>query len=257
MEVGDILQIFDGETFPADCVLLRTKKGNNGMCFVQTTELDGERNLKPRVSSRYLDYYFSRIFIEKQMKFKAEFIEPCKDLYFYDGQITLTKQNQKTGVEKKKVINVDIKMFLHRGAVLRNSGSVFALVTQTGVQSKLIMNLGRYVYKISRVEAMLNYFSAINLSAMLFMAGMLTIANYRFNSEVSNSYGYIFYKSKLTNSQYASAAFFSFYLILNGYIPLDLLLCIEISKFLCTPFMQADAEMKYIDVIPTGGDTSE
>ena len=126
------------------------------------------------------------------MKFKAEFIEPCKDLYFYDGQITLTKQNQKTGVEKKKVINVDIKMFLHRGAVLRNSGSVFALVTQTGVQSKLIMNLGRYVYKISRIEAMLNYFSAINLAAMLFMAGMLTIANYRFNSEVSNSYGYIF-----------------------------------------------------------------
>ena len=99
------------------------------MCFVQTTELDGERNLKPRVSSRYLDYYFSRIFMEKQMKFKAEFIEPCKDLYFYDGTITLSKQNQKTGVEKKKVIKVDIKMFLHRGAVLRNSGSVFALVT--------------------------------------------------------------------------------------------------------------------------------
>ena len=211
------------------------------MCFVQTTELDGERNLKPRLSSRYLDYYFSRIFIEKQMKFKAQFIEPCKDLYFYDGQITLSKQNPKTGVEKKKVINVDTKMFLHRGAVLRNSGSVFALVTQTGVQTKLIMNLGRYVYKISRIEAMLNYFSAINLAAMLFMAGMLSIANYRFNEKFSESYGYIFQKSKLSNSQYASAAFFSFYLILNGYIPLDLLLCIEVSKFLCTPFMQADA----------------
>jgi hypothetical protein len=74
------------------------------------------------------------------MKFRAEFIEPCKDLYFYDGRIILSKQNSKTGVEKKKIINVDIKMFMHRGAVLRNSGSVFAIVTQTGVQSKLIMN---------------------------------------------------------------------------------------------------------------------
>lgn len=99
------------------------------MCFVQTTELDGERNLKPLMSSRYIDYYFSRIFIEKQMKFKAEFIEPCKDLYFYDGHIILSKSNPKTGAEKKKVIKVDIKMFLHRGAVLRNSGSVFAMVT--------------------------------------------------------------------------------------------------------------------------------
>ena len=54
----------------------------------------------------------------------------------------------------------------------------------------------------------------------------------------------------------ASEAFFSFYLILNSYIPLDLLLCIEVSKFLCTPFMEADAYMKCVDVIPTGGDES-
>lgn len=115
------------------------------------------------------------------MKFRAEFIEPCKDLYFYDGQITLTKKNEKNGAEKKKVIQVDIKMFMHRGAVLRNSGSVYAMVTQTGVQSKQIMNLGQYTYKISRIEAMLNYFTGINLIAMLFMAGMLTIANSSFN----------------------------------------------------------------------------
>lgn len=63
------------------------------------------------------------------MNMKAEFIEPCKDLYYYDGRIQLSKYNQKTGKEKKKIIQVDIKMFLHRGAVLRNSGSVFALVT--------------------------------------------------------------------------------------------------------------------------------
>jgi hypothetical protein len=44
---------------------------------------------------------------------------------------------------------------------------------------------------------------------------------------------------------------------LNGYIPLDLLLCIEVAKFLYTPFMEADVEMKYVDIIPTGGDTSE
>jgi hypothetical protein len=42
------------------------------------------------------------------------------------------------------------------------------------------MNLGTYTYKISRIEVMLNYFSAINLAAMLLMAGALTIANYNF-----------------------------------------------------------------------------
>jgi hypothetical protein len=65
------------------------------MCFVQTTELDGERNLKPVLVSRYIDYYFKRIFIDRDIDFKAEFIEPCKDMYYYDGKIILTKQDSK------------------------------------------------------------------------------------------------------------------------------------------------------------------
>jgi len=52
----------------------------------------------------------------------------------------------------------------------------------------------------------------------------------------------------------AGAAFFSFYLILNEYIPLDLLIAIEFAKFICTPFMVNDAEMKHIDVVPVGND---
>jgi hypothetical protein len=41
---------------------------------------------------------------------------------------------------------------------------------------------------------MLNYFSAINLAAMLFMAAMLSIANYHFNETNSSKFGYIFQK---------------------------------------------------------------
>jgi magnesium-transporting ATPase (P-type) len=34
IRVGDILKIKDGDSIPADCILLRTKKKANGMCFV-------------------------------------------------------------------------------------------------------------------------------------------------------------------------------------------------------------------------------
>jgi P-type E1-E2 ATPase len=34
VKVGDVLKIMEGETLPADCILLRTKKECNGMCFV-------------------------------------------------------------------------------------------------------------------------------------------------------------------------------------------------------------------------------
>lgn len=108
------------------------------MCFVQTTELDGETNLKPVIASRYIEYHFKDIFIDKTIRLAGEFQPPSKDIYSYDGRITCTNG------AKHKVIAADIKMFLHRGAVLRNSPYVFGLVTQTGVQTKVIMNQGSY-----------------------------------------------------------------------------------------------------------------
>lgn len=100
------------------------------MCFVQTTELDGERNLKPVIASKYLNIYFDRIFKEKEMVIKAEFEHPSKFMYSYEGRILLTRTDPKDETKlKEKIINVDIKMFLYRGAVLRNSGTVFGLVT--------------------------------------------------------------------------------------------------------------------------------
>jgi magnesium-transporting ATPase (P-type) len=72
-------------------------------------------------------------------------------------------------------------MFLHRGAVLRNSDAVFALVTQTGVQTKIIMNEGKYRSKFSKVEKALNWFLILNVCIMLILAASLTIANYKFN----------------------------------------------------------------------------
>lgn len=44
IEVGDIVCIRDGETIPCDLCLLKS----SGDCWVQTANLDGETNLKPR-----------------------------------------------------------------------------------------------------------------------------------------------------------------------------------------------------------------
>ena len=48
IKVGEVLRIKDGQSFPADCILVKI---NNAMqeCFVKTVALDGERNLKPKV----------------------------------------------------------------------------------------------------------------------------------------------------------------------------------------------------------------
>ena len=77
---------------------------------------------------------------------------------------------------------------------------------------------------------------------MLTMAGGLTFANYSFSESNREGFWYI-YDLGPSNSEIAFTSFFSFYLILNSFIPLELPVVIEISKFLTTMFMQADVEM--------------
>ena len=45
--VGDILKVEDEEYFPADMIVLRSSN-KNGSCFIMTSSLDGEKNLKPK-----------------------------------------------------------------------------------------------------------------------------------------------------------------------------------------------------------------
>ena len=53
IKCGDVLMIEDGKQVPADCVLLRVKD-SNPECFVKTGNLDGERNLKPKLANEQL-----------------------------------------------------------------------------------------------------------------------------------------------------------------------------------------------------------
>ena len=48
LKVGDIVMIEDGDTFPADLAFL-TSSAEEGFCFIKTSSLDGEKNLKKRI----------------------------------------------------------------------------------------------------------------------------------------------------------------------------------------------------------------
>ena len=51
VEVGDILKIYNNEPFPADLIALDSSYPN-GVCYIETGALDGEKNMKPKSSLR-------------------------------------------------------------------------------------------------------------------------------------------------------------------------------------------------------------
>ena len=47
--MGDLLLVSQNEPFPADLIALASSY-DNGVCFIETGALDGEKNLKPKNS---------------------------------------------------------------------------------------------------------------------------------------------------------------------------------------------------------------
>lgn len=45
LNVGDVIRVEDEEYFPADIVLLNSSN-KDGSCYIMTSSLDGEKNLK-------------------------------------------------------------------------------------------------------------------------------------------------------------------------------------------------------------------
>lgn len=52
IKVGDIVEVKDGELIPADLLCLHVPE-KGGVCYIKTTNLDGESNLKIRRCSSH------------------------------------------------------------------------------------------------------------------------------------------------------------------------------------------------------------
>ena len=57
---GDLIYIEEGEAIPADIIIIRSSS-DNGECFVQTSNLDGERTLKHKQCIKQVMNFFDRV----------------------------------------------------------------------------------------------------------------------------------------------------------------------------------------------------
>ena len=65
---------------PTDCVLIQTSDPS-GQGFIQTSSLDGERNLKPKIAIKQVQENLSSIFESSEGKLEVICPAPEKNLY--------------------------------------------------------------------------------------------------------------------------------------------------------------------------------
>jgi len=144
IQVGDIVQVNDKEEFPADLLLLSSNLPE-GMCYIETANLDGETNLKIRNSPNAT---CEKLEVEALAAMKGKICckPPNSNMYSFTGRMETDSQ----------VIPLSLDNMLMRGCRLRNTQFINGLVIYTGHDTKIRLNSTATRFKQSSLEKCAN-----------------------------------------------------------------------------------------------------
>ncbi|PFX14576.1 putative phospholipid-transporting ATPase IA [Stylophora pistillata] len=201
VQVGDIVKVVNGQFFPADLILVSSSEPM-GMCYIETSNLDGETNLKIRQALPLTAKMTSLLEI-RCMQGRVECEGPNNRLYDFVGNITLQTQ---------KSVPVGPEQILLRGANLRNTQWIFGLVVYTGHDSKLMQNSTAAPIKRSNVDHTTNI-------QILFLFGLLLVL------ALCSTIGFKIWTGK--KAQNLGMSFLTFIILFNNLIPISLTVTLE------------------------------
>ncbi|XP_053487071.1 phospholipid-transporting ATPase IA isoform X4 [Ictalurus furcatus] len=230
--VGEVVRAFNGDHLPADLIILSSSEPQ-AMCYIETSNLDGETNLKIRqglqVTSEIKD-------IDSLMRLsgRMECESPNRHLYEFVGNIRL---------DGHSTVPLGPDQILLRGAQLRNTQWVHGIVVYTGHDTKLMQNSTRPPLKLSNVERITNFQILVLFGCLLAISLVCSIGQTIWKYQYGNDAWYM-------DLNYGGAAnfglnFLTFIILFNNLIPISLLVTLEVIKFIQAYFINWDTDMLY------------
>ena len=159
----------ENEQVPADVVVLSTSDPD-GICYLETKNLDGESNLKPRKALHATSSITSEEDVEKS-SFVLESEPPHQNLYVYNGVLRYT--DTATGDSRK--LGVTINELLLRGCTVRNTAWIIGLVVFTGPDTKIYLNGGITPSKQSKIAKETNFNVIVNFFVLLILCTLSAV----------------------------------------------------------------------------------
>ena len=245
---GEIILIYENQNIPSDIILIDTSFPE-GICYVETSSLDGEKNLKLKVTNKYTLGFINKDIIKN--KTIQNVIK--SDKYFFNGFIRINVPNANlnyingTFHPKFKKMDIDIdqdiiisnKEFILKGSVLKNTNWIIGVVAYTGMNNKIILNSKKPRIKMSKIAKKLNLYLLFVFVLLIFCCVICSIIHHLKYEKFKK-----FYKTTIlikTHSITESVIiFFTYFLLLNTFIPISLIVTIEIVKMMQGIFIKWD-----------------
>ncbi|KAG0346670.1 hypothetical protein BG004_001114 [Podila humilis] len=248
VKVGDIVYLQNDDPIPADIVILSTSEPD-GLCFIETKNLDGETNLKIRRGLTATKDLKTPSDIERAA-FYVESEAPHANLYSYQGALKWLISDgadMPAGdrVVHNKTESITINEILLRGCVLRNTNHVIGMVLFSGTDTKIMLNSGDTPSKRSRIEKDLNFLIVMNFIILFALSLGSAIANGVIFGDVENNSGTQFEFGTDASTPFMSAfiTFWSCLILYQNIVPISLYISIEIVKTAQAYFIHKDIDM--------------
>lgn len=243
--VGDIVRVESEEPFPADLVLVASSEPE-GLCYIETANLDGETNLKikqalPETSSMVSSTELSRL----GGRLRSE--QPNSSLYTYEATLTM----QAGGGEKE--LSVNPEQLLLRGATLRNTPWIHGVVVFTGHETKLMRNATATPIKRTKVEKQLNKLVLMLIGMLLVFSVISTVGDLIMRRVSGRALDYL--ELDLMDSAGAVARIFikdmvTYWVLFSALVPISLFVTLEMVKYWHGILINDDLDM-YHDLTDT------
>ena len=262
VKIGNLIKVKKDENFPADMLVIfsSNKEGN---FYLQTSNIDGETNLKERdalgfTQKLFLDKKFKKTHDNLHKLFKhendnnnpnciIEVEQPNKNIYEINGSIIFNGDEQ-----NKNFFNM--KSTAIRGAKLKNTEFIYGIIIYTGKETKIMKNIVKQSVKSANIDKLIDNIVFIILIIrfvyiIIFMLlGMMErykhLPEYDERDKGKIIYDYLFYyrhsdgkKNKRNN--FENIKYFTAHFIVSGtLLPTSVTLLSAITKIIQSLFLE-------------------
>ncbi|EPX72943.1 phospholipid-transporting ATPase [Schizosaccharomyces octosporus yFS286] len=248
IQVGDIVRVRANEAIPADLLILSTEN-KEGVCYVETKNLDGETNLKDKYSLYSTKECRSELECSSA-SFWIQSEEPHSDLYNLVGVLkTKVSDNSNQNTEGTSAIKQEpfnMSNIALCGCTLRNSKWIIGLALYTGSETRIQMNRGVTPSKRSRITRELNWTIALNFLLLFLMCIISGILRMVYSARQNSAKVYEFYElSRATASVPVQGivSIFTCLILFQNLVPISLYITIDIVRTMQSFFIHSDIEM--------------
>ncbi|KAJ5684571.1 uncharacterized protein N7477_000916 [Penicillium maclennaniae] len=234
--VGDVVRVESEEPFPADMVLLASSEPE-GLCYIETANLDGETNLKIKQAIPESAHLVSPSDLSRLSgRIRSE--QPNSSLYTYEATMTMNAG----GGEKELALAPD--QLLLRGATLRNTPWVHGIVVFTGHETKLMRNATATPIKRTAVERMVNIQILMLVGILIALSVISSVGDLIVRQTAGNKLAYLDYGTVQPVKQFFMDLF-TYWVLYSNLVPISLFVTIEIVKYFQAFLINSDLDIYY------------